>query len=411
MLINIPIVFYAASLAALYFKNESLELLGSFGRSIVTQTITFLVYFPIVATFLTWISDIPRQRKLSKLYDSDGQPIRAFIGAAGEGWSKKHLPFLPDAEFTSDKKHNTIREYLIQKQNEKNCIKDSYKSRTNRTSWALVTGASKGIGRALAISLARRNIPVVLVARGIEKLQSLSQLIEECYGVKTLIIKCDIGSDNDLDKMMDILAKANINIEILVNNAGLGETGQLVEMSEEKIEQMNQVNVRGTTMLNRRFGAEMKARKRGRIVNISSIAGAVPGVPTSTVYAATKAYQRSLSSGLGRELEGSGVGVTCVMPGAVKDTIFSSVAHMEESTVFNNPIGILSPEIVAESAVRAMISGHQEVFVGWLYVIMGRFMSNVLPDRLLMLACELAFRPLPFKQMFLGRSKTVKKIQ
>ena len=143
---------------------------------------------------------------------------------------------------------------------------------------------------------------------------------------------------------------------------------------------------------------------------VSSLTGAMPGVPTAAMYAATKSYQRSLSSSLGRELEGYGVGVTCVMPGAVTDTNFQSDANMMDSTIFKFPIGGLTPEIVAEIAVRAVISGRQEVFVGWMNVIMGRLMSTLLPARLQMLICELTWRPLPLRQLFSGR-KTKKKMQ
>ena len=402
MLVNIPIIFYSSILASI-INNET-----SHNAILASQPMMVLYCLPVAATILTWISDLPRQLKLSKLYDSNGQPIRAIaIGA----W-KKYLPFLPDAKFASRKEYDSVHQYLMQKQkNKKSILKNKNAcNNTHKPSWALVTGASKGIGRAIAISLARRNIPVVLVARDSEKLQSLSQLIQECYGVKTMVVKCDIGSDDNLNAMMDALAKACIEIEILVNNAGLGETCEFIDLSPEKMEQMNQVNVMGTTKLTHRFGSEMMKRRRGRIVIVSSLAGAMPGVPTAAMYAATKSYQRSLSSSLGRELEGYGVGVTCVMPGAVTDTNFQSDANMMDSTIFKFPIGGLTPEIVAEIAVRAVISGRQEVFVGWMNVIMGRLMSTLLPARLQMLICELTWRPLPLRQLFSG-SKTKKKMQ
>jgi short-subunit dehydrogenase len=151
----------------------------------------------------------------------------------------------------------------------------------------------------------------------------------------------------------------------------------------------------------------MMKRRRGRIVIVSSLAGAMPGVSTAAMYAATKCS-------LGRELEGYGVGCwsyLCHARGsAVTDTNFQSDANMMDSTIFKFPIGGLTPEIVAESAVRAEISGRQEVFVGWMNVIMGRLMSTLLPARLQMLICELTWRPLPFRQLFSER-KTKKKMQ
>ena len=190
MLVNIPIIFYSSILASI-INNET-----SHNAISASQPMMVLCCLPVAATILTWISDLPRQLKLSKLYDSNGQPIRAIaIGA----W-KKYLPFLPDAKFASRKEYDSVHQYLMQKQKNKKSIlknKNACNSSTHKPSWALVTGASKGIGRAIAISLARRNIPVVLVARDSEKLQSLSQLIQECYGVKTMVVKFDIGCDDN----------------------------------------------------------------------------------------------------------------------------------------------------------------------------------------------------------------------
>ncbi len=385
MLANTPILLYAASLffATRALKND-------------LASVTALCVVPVYATALAILSDIPRRIKLSKIYDSAGLAVRV--------WQKR-LPFLPDASFESPKKYESIYRSLVEKQ--QTITKSSLVSAEN-ASWALVTGASKGIGRAIAISLARRNIPIVLVARDVDKLQNLSRQIKECYGVQTLVVKCDIGCEKDVNALMETLLKSSIEIDILFNNAGIGETGQFVEMSGETMEQMFQVNLRGTTMLTQRFGVQMKKRRRGRVVIISSITGAMPGIPTSAMYAATKSYQRSMAGALGRELEGYGIGVTCAMPGAVSETNFASNANMEDSAIFKFPVGGLTPQVVAENAVNAMIAGRQEVFIGWMYVIMGNFMSYFLPNRLLMLICEFTFKPLDFREIF-SRQKVERK--
>ena len=378
MLANIPILLYAA---LLFFATRA-------SNVDLASVAAALCAVPLFATALTILTDIPRRIKLSKLYDSAGLTVRV--------WQKR-LSFLPDASFESPEKYESIYRSLVKKQQTK--TESSLISEEN-ASWALVTGASKGIGRAIAISLARRNIPIVLVARDVDKLQNLSQQIKECYGVQTLVVKCDIGRDNDVNALMETLLEKSIEIDILFNNAGIGETGQFIEMSAEKMEQMFQVNLRGTTMMTQRFVAQMKKRRRGRVVFISSITGAMPGIPTSAMYAATKSYQRSMSGALGRELEGYGIGVTCAMPGAVTETNFASSANMEDSVIFKVPVGGLTPEIVAEKAVNAMIAGRQEVFIGWMYVIMGNFMSNFLPNRLLMLICEFTFKPFQLGEIF-----------
>ena len=202
--------------------------------------------------------------------------------------------------------------------------------------------------------------------------------------------------------------KPQIKIDILINNAGLGESCDFVDnVSNDNTEQMIHVNVIGTTKLTQKFGSAMKNRHRhhptgtthsggGRIVVISSIMGAVPGIGTSAIYAATKSYQRSFCCSLGRELESHGIGVTCVMPGAVDDTGFREVANMADSTVFHLPLpGLaLTPEHVAETTVKAMIAGRHEVFVGWMYVLKGQILCHLLPERLTALIAEFVTKPM-----------------
>ena len=357
---------------------------------LASKPMVVLYYTPLVAIVVSWMSELPRKQKLSKLYDANGTLINY--------WKKASSPFLPVEEFTSKAEYDGIHDYLVQQQQQAKELKKDDGTRPaagNTASWALVTGASQGIGRAIAISLARRNIPVVLVARDVKKLEQLSRLIKECYGVQTLVIPCDLNSNGAAEKISDALAKATCDIDILVNNAGIGETCDLVDMTPDRIDQLCQVNIVSTTKLTQLLGSKMKARQRGRIVIISSLTGAVPGVPTTAVYAATKSYQRSLATSLGREMESYGVGVSCIMPGAVKETSFAAIANMSDSVVWKLPFGGLTPEIVAESAVRAMLFGHREVVVGWINIVMVRVVSILLPRRLTVLVCENTWRPLP----------------
>ena len=399
MIVNIPVAFYASILLYLAHSDAIIN------NGPLSSAVMIILYsLPIVASVFSWISDLPRRFKLSTLYDSDGNSIRSTTFNP----SHRYLPFLPDPLFTPEVTYDTIHQYLMEKQQENANTGNNHAA---KASWALVTGASKGIGRAIAISRARRNIPLVLVARDFEKLKALSQLIQECYGVKTLVIKCDIGSSKDIDTMMEVLEKNCIDIDILVNNAGLGDTCEFVNMSPEKMDQLNHVNVMGTTKLTKFVGAAMMQKRRGRILFVSSLTGSMPGIPTAAMYAATKCYQRSLSSSLGRELEGYGVGVTCAMPGAVTETGFQRDANMMHSTIFKFPFGILTPEMVAESSVAAMILGRQECFIGWMNVVMGKLCSKLFSARLMILICELSFRPLPFKDIFATKSPEEKKFK
>jgi len=345
----------------------------------------YLYYFPLVAIALSWVSTLRAQIKLSKVYDGDGRVVSR--------WDKHLPPFLPDDEFVSKERCNALRMTLIsqQKKNGEGADADNGKS----ISWALVTGASSGIGRAIAISLARRRIPVILVARDKSRLHHLSTSIEDCYGVHTLVIESDLSNIDAVTKISEILEKKNIDVDILVNNVGVGGTYEVVAMSDTTIDQLCQLNIVNTTKITQLLGAKMKAKGRGRIAFMSSLTGAVAGVPGTAVYAATKSYQRSFAASLGREMEDYGVGVTCIIPGAVAETKFASSANMANAIVWKFPIGRLTPEIVAESTVRSIIGGRQEIVVGWVNALLIHVVGYLIPSRLVMLIAEFSWKPPP----------------
>jgi len=343
---------------------------------------------PLVAIILTLITTT--RVKLSKIFDRYGRLVTQ---------SSNNLPpFLPDEDYVSKDQSNAVRMKLqAQQEDGKEEANSSKDDKNTVMGWALVTGASSGIGRAVAISLARRNIPVVLVSRnGDGRLDRLSSTIKHCYGVQTFVIQSDLCNGDAVTKISNTLERNKIDIDILVNNAGVGDTREVVEMSASVIDELCQLNIVNTTKLTQLLGAKMKKKGRGRIAFMSSLTGAVPGVPNSAVYAATKCYQRSLSASLGREMEQYGVGVTCIMPGAVMQTAFASSAKMADALVWKFPVGRLTPEIVAESTVKAIIQGRQEVVVGWLNWLMVYIVGSIAPSRLVMLICEFTWKPPPF---------------
>jgi len=338
-----------------------------------------------VAIVLSWVSTSRAQFKLSKIYDRYGQVVTQ--------WDASLPPFLPDNEYVSKDRYDAVRMNLISQQKRKSGLDaDNGKA----ISWALVTGASRGIGRAIAISLARRRIPVILVARDKSRLQQLSSTIKHCYGVQTLVIESDLSCSDAVTKICEALDEQNIDVGILVNNAGAGDTREVVAMSGRIIDQLCLLNIVNTTKLTQLLGAKMKVKGRGRIAFMSSVTGAVAGVPSAAVYAATKSYQRSFAASLGRELEDYGVGVSCIIPGAVAETTFASSANMADATVWQFPIGRLTPEIVAESTVRTIIRGRQEVVVGWVNALLIHVVGYIAPSRLVMLIAEFSWKPPPF---------------
>jgi short-subunit dehydrogenase len=474
MLMNIPILFYSSLSLLFYFTiiifiidNDNngdddeaavlpkLVLLFDFIQSycnsnpIMLKFIAILLFliliFPIITTIIAYISDLPRRRRCRS----------TSTASSTNSTTLPLLPFLPDSEHVSKEEYDSVYKVLTantmklkQQQQEKEEGEGEEEEETDKdnNNWAIITGASKGIGRAIGISLARRGRGkidgIILVARNKEKLDLLSNEIKKCfYGIQTLVVKCDITSDEDISDMIKIIKEKQLNITILIANAGVGDRADFLNMTHTKMELILNTNIVGTTKLihmiatqlmiknNKKKSKQQKhqnqnqstnKRKRKRmIVLMSSITGSVPGVPSSAVYAASKAYQRSFCSSLSRELEsldedddddddGSAVQVQCIMPGAVKETNFSNIANMNNTPFFyqqnnnrsKNKIDIatkfgltLTPEYVAECTVEEMFNGKakQEVYVGWIYVFIGRIAGDLLPRRLVLLACELTF--------------------
>jgi short-subunit dehydrogenase len=357
-----------------------------------------MVSITVLDYFMDWI----HRCKLSKLYNSHGQVIQVRSSWWQRGSRSTHntiLPFLPDDKYAPKESYDLVLKYLMHHQRLGQQSKNMTKHASlfeQRKSWALVTGASRGIGRAIVISLARRDIPIVLVARDRELLERLSKLVQDCYGVQTLVIATDLCQTDAAHYVALELERNQIHVEILINNAGIGDTRELVTMSSSNIDALCQVNVTRTTQLTQILGAKMKEKRAGRIAFVSSLAGAVPGVPHAAVYAAAKAYQKSLATSLGREMEWYGIGVTCILPGAVRGTNFASRANMEDAAIWEFPFGILDPEIVSECTVNAVILGRRMVVVGWMNALLAGFLSCFLPARFIVFLCEFGWKALPF---------------
>jgi hypothetical protein len=165
------------------------------------------------------------------------------------------------------------------------------------------------------------------------------------------------------------------------------------------VQRMIQVNTMAVTSLTHLFGRDMKERRRGRILLVSSICGAVSGIATVAVYAATKAYENSFGAGLGKELEPYGIGVTSLMPGAVRGTEFRSRSNSQEALCWKLPFYLKSAPSVAESGVRALLHGDTEVTPGVLNRLFVKVMKPVLPQRMHNLLAEIMWNPIqwPFQ--------------
>ena len=241
----------------------------------------------------------------------------------------------------------------------------------------LVTGASSGIGRELARLHAERNRDLVIVARREDELQELRRELEAEHRVRVRVMPADLTKPEARRDLAKQLEADGVFVEYLFNNAGYGYLGEFCEQDWGKLSGMIELNVTAVTHLTHLFAPAMVEYGEGRILNTSSTAGFMPG-PLQAVYFATKAYVNSVSKAVASELEGTGVTVTALCPGAVK-TEFADTAEMPEENDLMK--GAKSPRYTAERGYRAMEHGDLEVIteVGLQVMIKGAL--PFLPER------------------------------
>lgn len=217
---------------------------------------------------------------------------------------------------------------------------------------ALITGASSGIGMELARLHAENGGDLVLVARSEEKMKDLAEELKEKFESSTTIIVKDLTEEKSAHEIYDILQSKSLKVDYLINNAGFGGYGYFHERDNENLNAMMKVNMISLTWLMKVFLPDMIEQKSGKIMNISSTAGFLPG-PLQAVYHATKSYVLSLSQAIDEEVRKHGITVTAIAPGPV-DTNFEKVADLEGSTIFKQAASARS---VAEKAYSAMMKG------------------------------------------------------
>ncbi len=225
---------------------------------------------------------------------------------------------------------------------------------------ALVTGASWGIGWELASLCAADGHDLILVARSAERLTALEKQLSERHGISTRVVPMDLTEPEAPRALYDELAKSDVEVDVLINNAGFGDAGPFSEADTAKQLGMLQLNVVALTHLTRLFLPGMLGRGRGRILNVASTAAFQPG-PFMAVYYATKAYVLSFSEALTEECSGTGVTVTTLCPGPTA-TEFQSRARMGGAKL--RRLHMMDARSVAEEGYRAMKNGRAIVVNG-----------------------------------------------
>jgi short-subunit dehydrogenase len=180
---------------------------------------------------------------------------------------------------------------------------------------ALITGASAGIGKAFAEHLAADGFDLVLVARRRERLEDLSLALSEKYGIRAHVVAADLANAAAPQEIFDALANKRIDVDVLINNAGFGVRHTFLNAPWETHATLIQVQVTAVAHLTHLFLPNMLERGYGRILHVASLAGLLPGAPTSTLYAAAKSFLVKFSESLTAEVKGKGVYVCAVCPG------------------------------------------------------------------------------------------------
>ena len=226
---------------------------------------------------------------------------------------------------------------------------------------ALITGASAGIGAALAREAANDGHDLVLVARRREPMEALAAELKST-GAQITIIPADLGKPGAAAELMKIVEQRGLVIDTLINNAGLGDTGRFDQENPEKILSMLQVNIIALTELTRLVLPQMVARKRGKVMLLASTAAFQPG-PGMAVYYATKSYVLSFGRAIGHELRGTGVTITTLCPGATTSE-FAQVANMRGSALFEGPVPVMTAAEVARQGYAALKAGRPQIITG-----------------------------------------------
>lgn len=227
--------------------------------------------------------------------------------------------------------------------------------------YALVTGASSGIGREYAVQLAARGYGVVLVSNQDEANRVVAEQIAAEYKVPTFPYYMDLTADGAAKQLWKWTIEQRLEVEVLVCNAGILLFGRMVAMSTEKLQNIVTLHCTSTTLLCRYFGEAMCARKRGFILLMSSSAAWMP-YPSIAAYAATKAYLRSFSRAIHGEMAMEGVRVTAVFPGAVDTPLYQLSEKMRRRLVW---WGVMStPQYIARKGLSALFKGRYRCIPG-----------------------------------------------
>jgi len=252
--------------------------------------------------------------------------------------------------------------------------------------WALVTGASAGIGVAFAQELAAGGTHIVLTARRRERLEELARSLSKAHGIRSEVFVADLAQSGAPEKIYAFTQQKGLEIDLLINNAGFGQNGELTQVETQRLLDMVQVNCHAVVHLSRLYLAGMVARRRGDVLIVASTA-AFQAVPYISTYAATKAFDLLFAEGLAEEMKPYGIRVCALCPGSTESE-FHTVAGQEKFTNKNQE----TAEKVARTGLRALAAGKSYVISG-LGNYLGAQSQRIVPRRTVTRIAAKMFRP------------------
>jgi uncharacterized protein len=252
--------------------------------------------------------------------------------------------------------------------------------------WALVTGASAGIGAALASQLAAGGTHLVLTARRRDRLEDLSRKLRGAHDIQTEIFLADLAQPDAPEKVYGFTREKGVAIDLLINNAGFGQYGELTQAGTQRLLDMVQVNCTAVVHLTRLFLPDMIARRRGDVLIVASTAS-FQAVPYITTYAATKAFDLFFAEGLAEEMKPHGIRVCALCPGSTESE-FHTIAGQERFTSKHPE----TAEKVARTGLEALAAGKSYVISG-LGNYLGAHSQRIAPRRVVTRVAANMFRP------------------
>ena len=257
-----------------------------------------------------------------------------------------------------------------------------------RGKWALVTGASAGIGRALAEELGAGGANLVLTARRKERLEELAARLREKYRIRAEVFAADLADGNAPEKIFAFTKAKGIEVELLINNAGFGRYGEFPSAETARLLEMVQVNCSAVVHLTRLYLPEMVARRRGSVMILASTAS-FQSVPYLSTYAATKAFDLLFAEGLAEEMKPYGIRVCALCPGSTESEFHDVAGQTEVAASMKNQE---TAEKVARTGLRALAAGKSYVISG-MGNYLGAHSQRLAPRRMVSRIIAGMFRP------------------